>query len=230
MDSSSTVFRARWRRPDDLEQNLPAAQVWRTIVLHMVVQPESLMRRLTGRRICKGGGHIYNIYDRPPKREGICDQDGSELIHRTDDTEAVISERLGHVRRADAASGGLLPRAGPAEFRGCDVRCGYGHRENQKILDGSKTSAMIVCKSQAELEKMHHAGLVIWEVLNDLRAMVRPGVTTKELDDYAERRTARVEGPSRVQELSGISGDAMHVDQFRGGARHPLEIEAPRGG
>jgi len=40
------------------------------------------------------GGHIYNIYDRPPKRAGICDEDGSELIQRPDDTEAVIRERL----------------------------------------------------------------------------------------------------------------------------------------
>lgn len=48
---------------------------------------------------------------------------------------------------------------------------------------------MIVCKSQAEIEKMHRAGLVIWEVLNDLRGMVRPGVTTKDLDEAAERKT-----------------------------------------
>jgi adenylate kinase len=60
----------------------------------MVVNPNLLMRRLTGRRICKAGGHIYNIYERPPKREGICDLDGSELIHRPDDSEGVIAERL----------------------------------------------------------------------------------------------------------------------------------------
>jgi adenylate kinase len=65
-----------------------------TIVLHMAVQQELLMRRLTGRRICKAAGHIYNIYDRPPKREGICDEDGSELIQRPDDTEPVIRERF----------------------------------------------------------------------------------------------------------------------------------------
>ena len=65
-----------------------------TVVLHMVVRPDLLMGRLTGRRICKMGGHIYNIYDRPPKRAGICAEDGSELIHRADDTEAVIRERL----------------------------------------------------------------------------------------------------------------------------------------
>jgi methionyl aminopeptidase len=51
---------------------------------------------------------------------------------------------------------------------------------------------MIVCKSQAELEKMHRAGLVIWEVLNHLRGMAQPGVTTKELDEYAEQRTAEL--------------------------------------
>jgi adenylate kinase len=44
--------------------------------------------------ICKAAGHIYNINDRPPKRAGICDEDGSELIHRPDDARAVISERL----------------------------------------------------------------------------------------------------------------------------------------
>ena len=78
----------------DLERICQKQKFGCTFVLHMVVEPTLLMRRLTGRRICKAGGHIYNIYDRPPKREGICDQDGSELIHRPDDTEGVISERL----------------------------------------------------------------------------------------------------------------------------------------
>jgi adenylate kinase len=64
------------------------------MVLHMIVEPEMLVRRLTGRRICKADAHIYNIFDRPPKREGVCDVDGSELIQRSDDTEAAIGERL----------------------------------------------------------------------------------------------------------------------------------------
>jgi len=51
---------------------------------------------------------------------------------------------------------------------------------------------MIVCKSQAELDKMHRAGLAIWEVLNALREMAKPGVTTKELDEFAERRTVEM--------------------------------------
>jgi methionyl aminopeptidase len=49
---------------------------------------------------------------------------------------------------------------------------------------------MIVCKSQTELEKMYRAGQVVWQVLNELRGLARPGITTKELDEYAERRAA----------------------------------------
>ena len=63
-------------------------------VLHMVIGSSVLMRRLTGRRTCKVGGEIYNIYDRPPKVEGICDNDGGELLQRPDDREEVIRERL----------------------------------------------------------------------------------------------------------------------------------------
>jgi len=62
---------------------------------------------------------------------------------------------------------------------------------------------MIVCKSQAELEKMHHAGLVLWEVLNSLRGMARPGVTTKDLDDYAERRTAELKARPAFKNYRG---------------------------
>jgi methionyl aminopeptidase len=51
---------------------------------------------------------------------------------------------------------------------------------------------MIVLKSQAELEKMHRAGLVIWEVLQALKAVAKPGVTTKDLDEFAERRTGEL--------------------------------------
>jgi adenylate kinase len=82
------------QQADDLERICKRNRLGCTIVLHMVVDPGLLMRRLTGRRICKAGGHIYNIYDRPPKREGVCDIDGSELIHRPDDSEGVIGERL----------------------------------------------------------------------------------------------------------------------------------------
>ena len=63
-------------------------------VIHMIIGTSVLMKRLTGRRICKVGGEIYNIYERPPKVEGICDVAGGELYQRPDDREEVVGPRL----------------------------------------------------------------------------------------------------------------------------------------
>jgi methionyl aminopeptidase len=48
---------------------------------------------------------------------------------------------------------------------------------------------MIVCKSSAELEKMHQAGLIVWGALEKMRGMIRPGISTRELDQFAEAYT-----------------------------------------
>ncbi|MEJ2314423.1 MAG: adenylate kinase [Nitrospirota bacterium] len=57
--------------------------------------PESdLMKRLTGRRTCKGCGQMYNVYFNPPAKEGVCDKCGGELYQRDDDKEETIKKRL----------------------------------------------------------------------------------------------------------------------------------------
>src|SRR5271168_2341100 len=66
----------------------------RPFVIHLVIDPSVLMRRLTGRRTCKVGGEIYNIFDRPPKVEGRCDADGGALDQRADDREEIVAPRL----------------------------------------------------------------------------------------------------------------------------------------
>jgi adenylate kinase len=59
-----------------------------------VPQPE-LMKRLTGRRNCPVCNEIYNIYTKPPKKEGVCDlHPDTSLIHRADDYEATVKTRL----------------------------------------------------------------------------------------------------------------------------------------
>ena len=47
---------------------------------------------------------------------------------------------------------------------------------------------MIVCKSSLELEKMRRAGLVVWELLQELKARVKPGISTYELEEFAIER------------------------------------------
>ena len=64
------------------------------VAINIRVDEQELLRRITGRRICSVCKHIYNIYSKPPKREGICDFDGSPLQHRSDDTEAAFTERM----------------------------------------------------------------------------------------------------------------------------------------
>jgi len=64
------------------------------VVMSIAVGYNQLLRRLTGRRSCPTCGRIYNIYFQPPRVDELCDVDGSKLITRPDDSEAVISERL----------------------------------------------------------------------------------------------------------------------------------------
>jgi adenylate kinase len=64
------------------------------LVVYVKLDASLILRRLTGRRMCKVGGEIYNIYDRPPKTPNRCDHDGGELVQRDDDREEVIKERL----------------------------------------------------------------------------------------------------------------------------------------
>jgi methionyl aminopeptidase len=47
----------------------------------------------------------------------------------------------------------------------------------------------IILRSNAELEKMNRAGLIVWDVLNGLRTMIKPGVSTMDLERFAEQRT-----------------------------------------
>ena len=64
------------------------------LVVNIRVDDQVLMKRLTGRRTCSVCGEIYNIYFSPPKQEGVCDKDGGKLLHRTDDQEETIRQRL----------------------------------------------------------------------------------------------------------------------------------------
>jgi adenylate kinase len=63
------------------------------VAISIIVDYEQLLHRITGRRISPAG-RIYNIYSNPPAVSGICDVDGSTLIQRPDDSEAVFTERM----------------------------------------------------------------------------------------------------------------------------------------
>jgi adenylate kinase len=62
--------------------------------LHVEVPLDELVRRLSGRWICRDAGHVYHELSNPPKVPGQCDLDGSPLIQRDDDRPETIRARL----------------------------------------------------------------------------------------------------------------------------------------
>ena len=65
-----------------------------TRVLNINVPAADLIARAVGRRICKKCGATYHVEFNPPKQDGICDECGSELFQRADDTEETMKNRL----------------------------------------------------------------------------------------------------------------------------------------
>lgn len=55
---------------------------------------EDLVQRMANRRICTANGHVYNLVSNPPRVDGVCDLDGSELVQRPDDAEATVRARM----------------------------------------------------------------------------------------------------------------------------------------
>jgi adenylate kinase len=64
------------------------------VVIHLAVDYNVIIARLTGRRQCPRCGTLYNIASQPPRVDGLCDKDGEKLVIREDDREPVIRGRL----------------------------------------------------------------------------------------------------------------------------------------
>ncbi len=62
--------------------------------IHVEVPIERLVERMSGRRVCRQGGHVYHVQHNPPKETGFCDEDGSELYQRDDDKPETVRRRL----------------------------------------------------------------------------------------------------------------------------------------
>jgi adenylate kinase len=63
-------------------------------VVYFNVSRDELLRRLTGRRVCRGCGRTYHLVSAPPKVADKCDACGGELYQRVDDREDTVATRL----------------------------------------------------------------------------------------------------------------------------------------
>lgn len=77
-----------------LEKILKSRQLSVGKAVFLEVPRDILMKRLTGRRVCKNCGAVYHVESKNPKVEGVCDSCGGAVIQRNDDKEDVIGTRL----------------------------------------------------------------------------------------------------------------------------------------
>lgn len=77
-----------------LDKTLSALSCPIDLVLYFKTSAETIIKRLSGRRVCKNCGANYHIKNIPPKVEGVCDACGGELYQRDDDKEETVLNRL----------------------------------------------------------------------------------------------------------------------------------------
>jgi adenylate kinase len=68
-------------------------------VINFQIPDEVVIRRLSGRRVCRSCGAIYHVENMPPRKENVCDSCGAELYTRDDDKIEAIRKRLEVYRR-----------------------------------------------------------------------------------------------------------------------------------
>ncbi len=84
-----TIFQA-----EELDKFLEEQGQKLDAVINFEVGYDTLIERLTGRRVCKSCGAGYHIKNMPPKKDGVCDKCGGELEQRKDDTKETAVNRI----------------------------------------------------------------------------------------------------------------------------------------
>lgn len=83
-----------------LEALLVAEHIELDAVVYLDVAPQSLVARLSGRRVCARCQEVYHVSTHRSRIEGVCDQCGAALMQRTDDRAEAIAVRIEAYTRA----------------------------------------------------------------------------------------------------------------------------------
>ncbi|MHC4481941.1 MAG: adenylate kinase [Planctomycetota bacterium] len=78
----------------ELDKSLASIGEKMDIVLNLKIDDQTVVQRMAGRRSCPECGAVYHVENLKPKVEGICDNDGTDLIQRPDDSPEVVANRL----------------------------------------------------------------------------------------------------------------------------------------
>lgn len=92
---------------DGFPRTIPQAEALETLtpidaVVNLFLEPEELVKRSAGRRVCPNCESVYHVVSNPPKKPGICDKCGTALVTRLDDREEVVRTRIETYERQTA--------------------------------------------------------------------------------------------------------------------------------
>jgi adenylate kinase len=104
------------------------------VVVHLKVDYNVIIARLSGRRLCPTCGALYGVSSKTPVVSEVCDYDGSKLVVREDDRPEVVAERL---RAYDRQTSPVLECLREEGFAVCEV-------------DGAASSPMVIAKQILE--------------------------------------------------------------------------------
>jgi len=96
-------------------------------VINLEVAEQELIRRLSGRRVCPQCRAIYQVDTMPPRKAGVCDRCGAQLVRRADDEPEAVRNRLAVYREQTAP-----------------VLAYYRERGLLRSTDGTRGSAAVV--------------------------------------------------------------------------------------
>jgi adenylate kinase len=129
------------------------------VVIHLAVDYNVIISRMAGRRVCLKCNTLYNAVTRPPKVEGVCDNDGETLVVRDDDREEVVRERL---RQYEAQTKPLIEFFRKSSKRLVEVDASFDKPETifqriQEALNGFPLASLPVVAARAA--ELHSSGV-----------------------------------------------------------------------
>ncbi len=103
-------------------------------VISIEIDDAVIVKRMTGRRVCSGCGASYHITEHPPKKDGVCDLCGQDLIIRKDDKPETVLERLEVFHRLTEALKGFYENLGKLSLVAGDQPIEAVHRDILEAL------------------------------------------------------------------------------------------------
>ena len=157
------------------------------------VPDENIVKRMLGRRACVSCGATYHIEHIPPKKEGICDKCGEELILRDDDKPETVLNRL-HVYHEQTQplidfykeKGVLKTVDGTVDmkdvFAAIAAICGLKSPKTKEVI-----SMAVTIKSAKEIELMRESCRLLADVFQNMEQAMRPGMSTLDVNILGEK-------------------------------------------